>query len=296
MTLVDDMTTTPHAKESRGEAPRRPRAVIADVRRRVIVLSALVLAAAVAVVLVFGLFEGSVEQVWYTARQHARAADFNGAHEHSSPGRAIAVLQVPRLRLNLMVAEGDSPEQLRGGPGHRRGTPIPGAIGNSVILGHQHSWGGPFAALAKMHRGDLIAVQVHEADGTMPVGVFTVDSVRPAGPHDAWPFASSNDHRITLITGRGDRFGNGRLVVTAVSGRVGKSTAAGSTASKLSSGSLGSGGSQLAAFGVIGALVAWLALRRRYGALAVAVVVVPLAVVGVLGVLLSADLLLPVLR
>ena len=69
-------------------------------------------------------------------------------------------------------------EDLRGGPGHLIGTPLPGALGNSVILGHRHAWGGPFADLTKLRRGDLIAVETHAPDGSLPIGVFTVTSIR----------------------------------------------------------------------------------------------------------------------
>ena len=62
-------------------------------------------------------------------------------------GNAIGVVQIPRLGLNVVVAEGDAPQQLRSGPGHRFGTALPGDIGNAVIVGHRSGWGGPLASI-----------------------------------------------------------------------------------------------------------------------------------------------------
>ena len=55
--------------------------------------------------------------------------------------------------MNLVVAEGDSPQQLRSGPGHRIGTPLPGKVGNSVIFGHRTGWGGPLSDLGTLEDG-----------------------------------------------------------------------------------------------------------------------------------------------
>ena len=152
--------------------------------------------------------------------------------------------------------------------------------------------------LPKLRRGDLVAVETHAPDGSLPIGVFTVTSVRTVAAVDSSPFVPSRDHRITLVTGAGGHFGSRRLVVTAVSGAPSKSVAVleAPRPSSKSPGVATSGGTALVLFGVIGAVVAWLMLRRRYGALALAAVVGPLVVIGVLGILLDVDLLLPALR
>src|SRR5205085_1165226 len=130
---------------------------------------------------------------------------------------ALGTLQIPRLGVNLVVQEGDGGVQLRSGPGHHADTPRPGQIGNSVIVGHRHAWGSPFAPLANLRRGDLIAFQ-SPRDPTHAF-VFKVTKVQSnVGASDPAPFGHSNDHRLTLVTGAGGQFSDRRLVVTAVSG------------------------------------------------------------------------------
>ena len=54
-------------------------------------------------------------------------------------GSTIARLIIPRLPSELYALEGDSPRELRRGPGHLQGTAMPGGKGNCVIAGHRIS-------------------------------------------------------------------------------------------------------------------------------------------------------------
>ncbi len=52
--------------------------------------------------------------------------------------------------------------------------------------------------------------------------MYRVTSIRQVGGTDTELLRSTRDHRLTLVTGRGGRLSDDRLVVTAVSGgRVG---------------------------------------------------------------------------
>jgi LPXTG-site transpeptidase (sortase) family protein len=272
----------------------RPRA---SLRRRVITITAIVVVVGVACVALLAIFEGPFADLWYRTRQRALMSDFFAPHPHVGKGRAIAIIQVPRLNVNVAVAEGDSPQQLRGGPGHRSNTPLPGVLGNSVIVGHAHDWGGPFARLHQLHVGDLIAVQSYIQDEPQ-TAVYKVASTASVDAHTTAPFATSNDYRLTLITGGGDRFSDRRLVVTAISdipGRLGE-VRQGTVADTPSGSGWLNNYVALALIGLGGACVAFALMRRRYHLFACLVVVVPLAAVGLLGLLFDLDLLLPPLR
>ncbi len=255
---------------------------------------AIVLVVVTLVAAVVALFQGPVQDIWYRNRQHHLAADMNEPRDGVAPGQAIALLQIPRLGVNLVVVEGDNEERLRGGPGHRIGTAAPGARGNTVIAGHRNAWGGPFAALTKVRKGDLIAVQTR-AKKTV---VYKATSGARAGGAGARLIPETKDHRLTLVTSRGGNFSDDRLVVTAVSGK-----ASGAAPQLRRMSVVSPGGSvlfnttmlvALAALGV--AFGAALYLRRRSGAVAVVAVVLPLAALGGLCLLLNLDLLLPPLR
>jgi sortase A len=272
-----------------------------DVSKKRVVVCAV---AALALILVawgaFAVFEGPIARSWYNRRQAALASQMASDTKHAGAGRAIAILQVPRLRINLVVAEGDTPQQLRSGPAHRTGTPMPGDIGNSVILGHRQGWGGPFKHLNELSTGDFIVVQVppKNADQLPTNGVFKVVSVDRMSGNDLRPFAGATDRRLTLVTGTGSSSSDRRLVITAVSGPEGKVLPPPRGVAVTTSGgsSLWNDAMLLAVCGIGAAvLLAW-GLRRRYSTYVVVAVVAPFAALGLLGLMLNVDAALPAVR
>jgi sortase A len=269
-----------------GEPTPKPSRAKHRVRRGAIVAAT----AVVGVVLVAILFQGPLAHVWYQSRQQNLGGDFNAKRRKAAKGQALAVLQIPRINVNLVVVEGDGPTQLRGGPGHRIGTPLPGQVGNSLIFGHRSGWGAPFSKLAQLHAGDQIVLQPRTQQ---PIS-FKVLSVSRVGGGDVRPLAASDDHRVTLVTGTGGGFSGERLVVAAVSGDPGKLSAP-----KRGLRATTRHGPVIlnATVGVFLLLVAasvlalrW--LRPRHKTATTALVVTPLALGAVLALLLELDLLL----
>ena len=296
----DDVTQTQEAPAVAEDANAKvtPRQIA---MRRTIRISVVALAIGVVGFVVFQLFEGPFAQSWYTTRQHQLASQLAAAVPHQGNGRAIAYLQIPRLGTNLVVAEGDSPEQLRSGPGHRADTPLPGAAGNSVIAGHRSGWGGPLNDVAQLQTGDYIVVQLPwqiSPQGLPTTDVFKVTSVAPVSSSDVRPFAPSTDHRITIVTGTGGEFSNRRLVVTAVSGNVGTLQAPISTTRATTGGgsSLINSDVLLAILAFAGAIFVGVLARKRYRLPLVIAVITPLVLLGLLGLLLDLDAALPPLR
>lgn len=75
-----------------------------------------------------------------------------------APGSPVGILSIPKLSLSMMVVEGTDPVQLRAGPGHYPGTPLPGQAGNAAIAGHRTTYLHPFYELDKLVPGDTINV------------------------------------------------------------------------------------------------------------------------------------------
>jgi len=296
MTAVDSRSVTQRGSAAR-DVESDPRAVGGGVAaQRVARIAALSLLICLSAGAVFQLFEGSVARAWYSIRQHQLAQQFGSTRPHTGRAAAIALFQVPSLGINLVVAEGDAPQQLRGGPGHRVGTPLPGAIGNSVIVGHRTAWGGSLSDIAQLKPGAHIVVQTGSIGG--PIGVFDVVSVTRVSAGDRSPFANSTDRRLTIVTGTGGRYSDRRLVVTAVSGSVGTLERPDELVRATTpAGSLIWNGDVLLALGALGAAGAIaLVLRRRYRTSTIALAVVPLVALGLLGLLLNLDAALPALR
>ena len=74
-------------------------------------------------------------------------------------GTALGVITIPAIDLSMVVVEGTGDDQLRSGPGHYPGTPLPGEAGNSAIAGHRTTYLHPFYNLNDLVAGDSITIE-----------------------------------------------------------------------------------------------------------------------------------------
>jgi sortase A len=87
-----------------------------------------------------------------------------------APGKALAVLDIPRIDLNnKVIVEGVGRDELRKGPGHVPSTVLPGQPGTFGISGHRTTYGAPFYRLNELAKGDTITVVTREAIYTYTV-------------------------------------------------------------------------------------------------------------------------------
>lgn len=109
-------------------------------------------------------------------------------------GAPVALLEIPKLGLREVVVEGTGSSTLISGPGHRRDTPLPGQVGNSVIAGRRATYGGPFRSLDRLHAGDQVMVTTGQGKHS-----FKVLAVRRAGDPLPPPMTAGQG-RLTLVT------------------------------------------------------------------------------------------------
>jgi len=74
-------------------------------------------------------------------------------------GDPVAIIRIPKIGVDKVVVEGTTVADLRKGPGHYAGTPLPGQIGNAAIAGHRTTYGAPFGDLEQLAEGDVIQVE-----------------------------------------------------------------------------------------------------------------------------------------
>lgn len=115
-------------------------------------------------------------------------------------GTPMAVLSIPSIGLREVVFEGTTSTVLTGGPGHRRDSNLPGQAGTSVLYGRQATFGGPFAHIAGLHRGDVINVVTGQGEHA-----YRVSGVRHAGDPEP-PAPADGVGRLTLVTADGPEF------------------------------------------------------------------------------------------
>jgi sortase A len=81
-------------------------------------------------------------------------------------GDALGRISIKRMGIDFVVVQGADPGDLREGPGHYLGTPLPGLRGTVAIAGHRTTYLAPFRELDQVRRGDLVVL-------TMPYARFT---------------------------------------------------------------------------------------------------------------------------
>ena len=127
-----------------------------------------------------------------------------------SLGRPVGMLDIPRIGLDQVIVEGVGAPQLRTGPGHYPGTPLPGQAGNAAVAGHRTTYAHPFYDLDKLTRGQRIVV-------TTPQGIF-VYAVRRSlvvAPTDVGVLDPGATPELTLTTCNPRYSAATRLVVQA---------------------------------------------------------------------------------
>lgn len=118
-----------------------------------------------ALVLIFVIYLMGVSGVQHDRDQATMYADFRyRLAQGTAPvgpttsGRAVAIIEIQRLKLREVVVEGTTSSDLAHGPGHRRDTPLPGQTGVSVLYGRAETFGGPLGALREARAGDTITI------------------------------------------------------------------------------------------------------------------------------------------
>jgi sortase A len=104
----------------------------------------------------------------------------------------IGRLEIPRLKLSVMVVDGDDPATLKIAAGHLPDTPLPWELGNSAVAGHRDSF---FRALSEIKLNDNLIMMT-------PHGEFhyAVSSLRVVEPNDLTVLRQNGRSSLTLVT------------------------------------------------------------------------------------------------
>lgn len=152
---------------------------------------------AVAYTVVIGAAEQHSAQVRLYATFREQLAQGVAPLDIAREGRPVALLHIAGLGLDQVVVEGVTSTDLELGPGHRRGTVLPGQSGTSVVYGKAATFGAPFARLAQLHKGDAIMVTTSQGEFTYHVSGF-----RRAQDPQPKPVVEGTGH-LVLVTATG---------------------------------------------------------------------------------------------
>lgn len=105
---------------------------------------------------------------------------------------ALAVLRIPRLKLEVPVLEGTDDWTLNRGVGHIADTAKPGESGNVGIAGHRD---GFFRGLKDVSVGDILEMDVRS--GTER---YHIDKIWIVNPEDVSVLEPTTSRSVTLVT------------------------------------------------------------------------------------------------
>jgi sortase A len=104
----------------------------------------------------------------------------------------VGRIDVSRVHISVMVAEGTRPGVLRVAVGHIRGTALPGQTGNVVLAAHRDTF---FRRLGELKSGDLIGITVPGRQY-----LYSVRFTDVVDPNETWVLEPSTDQLLTLVT------------------------------------------------------------------------------------------------
>lgn len=147
----------------------------------------------------------AVQAAAYQAKESSKLDRIVGEKKTApaSPGRPaaradkpdhqlIGRLEIPRVRLSVVVVDGDDERTLSRAVGHLRDTPLPWEFGNSALAGHRDSF---FRPLKNVRLNDRVRLLT-------PKGNFqyTISSIRILDPSDISVLDTKGQSSLTLVT------------------------------------------------------------------------------------------------
>jgi sortase A len=128
-----------------------------------------------------------------------------------TPGPEQAIrIQIPSIRVDAPVVQGDGWEQLKKGVGQHSGTADPGKPGNAVLSAHNDIFGEIFRDLDKIKPGDQIILFTNQRTYTYIV----VDS-KIVAPTDVEVMETTAQPTVTLVSCYPYLVDNKRIVIIA---------------------------------------------------------------------------------
>jgi len=128
----------------------------------------------------------------------------------SSPQQALRI-QIPAIKVDAPIVQGDGWEQLKKGVAQHLGTPNPGETGNVVLSAHNDIFGEIFRNLDKLQPGDIVVLSTNARQFT-----YVITGTQIVEPTRVEVMAPTANASLTLISCYPYLIDNQRMVVSAV--------------------------------------------------------------------------------
>ncbi|SHI03388.1 class D sortase [Clostridium grantii] len=129
--------------------------------------------------------------------------------EISLNSKAIGIMSIPKIELEVAIGEGVDMNTLKYALGHFPNTPMPGVTGNFAVAGHRsYTYNKYFNRLDELEIGDEINVTTLDGDFT-----YKVDNISIVEPEEVSVLNSTTNSTITLVTCTPVRVATHRLII-----------------------------------------------------------------------------------
>jgi sortase A len=135
------------------------------------------------------IYQREASQLFDRARLQVAAIPSPGTEATNG---LLGRMEIPRLGVSLIVAEGTAEATLRRAGGHIPGTSLPGQRGNVGIAGHRDTL---FRPLRNIRQNDVITLTTLAGDYR-----YRVTSTEIVSPSDVTVLQSDGDEVLTLVT------------------------------------------------------------------------------------------------
>jgi LPXTG-site transpeptidase (sortase) family protein len=136
--------------------------------------------------------ERRLRQAWSHETHETAVEPLRRTAPRPNSGDLLGRLEIPRLGVSGLIAEGDDDGTLRTAIGHLPSTPLPGERGNVALAAHRDTH---FRALRKIAVGDRITIHSWEGETE-----YEVTATHVVTPQDVSVLDPTDDYSLTLIT------------------------------------------------------------------------------------------------
>jgi sortase A len=137
-------------------------------------------------------------------------------------GGGFGIIEIPKIGVQQVMVEGVAKADLKKGPGHYPGTPLPGQAGNAALAGHRTTYGAPFNRIDELAPGDPIEIYTaqghfrYEVMAPPPgVGIEHGPGWFSVKPTQVTVLAPTGDNRLTLTACHPKHSASQRIIVQA---------------------------------------------------------------------------------
>lgn len=124
----------------------------------------------------------------------------NGKTPNKAPNKeeinAIAIMVIPKINVNVAVAEGTDMDVLKYAVGHFEGTALPGEKGNFCVAGHRnYTYSEYFKRADELQNGDEIIVRTKAGEFK-----YKVTGQKIVEPEEVSVLKPTKDATLTIVT------------------------------------------------------------------------------------------------